>query len=288
MCRLKKVGLMKFTSVIAARLRLPGAPTSVDQMNSSERLRNHRAILESKPAFSQIANDIHHMILQKIDELCGDVNSKQVIEIGAGVIPLSLLSKHTISTDIEISDGLDLIASASCLPFKSSSVRAVVAQNVFHHIPQPAKAMSEFSRILDDGGIVVLVEPYFGRFASFIYPSLFSSEGFDKSLSFDEKLLNSHGEELPNQAISYKYFSGGAIGVMENCSNMEVVFAEPLRSGLRYLLSGALNFRQLVPNLFLRSLRFIESRNLLGRVLSIFAIHWVIVIRTNQTSVVRG
>lgn len=270
---------MKLTSVIADKLRLPGSPTSVDQMNSSERLRNHRAILESKPAFSQIANDIHRMILNKIEDLCGDVKSKQIIEIGAGVIPLSSLSKHTISTDIETSDGLDLIASATSMPFKSSSVRAVVAQNVFHHIPHPDNAMSEFSRILDDGGIVVLVEPYFGRFASFVYPALFSSEGYDKNLNFDEKLLNSHGDELPNQAISYRYFSAGEIGVMKNYPNMEIVFAKPMRSGLRYLLSGALNFRKLVPNPLLGLLRFIEARRSIGWVLNIFAIHWVIVIR---------
>jgi SAM-dependent methyltransferase len=248
-------------------------------MNSSERLRNHRAILESKPAFSQIANDIHQMILNKIEDLCGEVKSKQIIEIGAGVIPLSSLSKHTISTDIETSDGLDLIASATSMPFKSSSVRAVVAQNVFHHIPHPDKAMSEFSRILDDGGIVVLVEPYFGRFASFVYPALFSSEGYDKSLGFDEKLFDSHGDELPNQAISYTYFSAGEIGVMKNFPNMEIVFAKPMRSGLRYLLSGALNFRKLVPSPLLGLLRFIEARRSIGWVLNIFAIHWVIVIR---------
>jgi len=242
-------------------------------------MENHRLTLESKPAFKLLIEDIHNSILKQINDQCINVTSSIILEIGAGVIPLSSLDNQTISTDIEASKGLHCIASAMGLPFKNSSIRAVVAQNVFHHIPNPDSAMEEFSRILADGGIVVLIEPYFGLFASLVYPALFSSEGYDKKLGLNVSMTDNLGNELPNQAISYQYFSAGKLGEVNTCLNLEVVFAEPMPSGLRYLVSGALNFRKITPDAVLKFLRYLEGKIMMKRLLNLFAIHWMIVLK---------
>jgi SAM-dependent methyltransferase len=273
---------MNLTKALANRLRLPGAPTTVDQMNSSDRLKNHRQILEQKPGFRQLAFDIQKGIIEEIEIRSNGTDGLPIIEIGAGVIPLSSINSQVISTDIEISDGLSCVASATEMPFLAGSARAVVGQNVFHHIPNHDLAMDEFARVLVPNGIVLLIEPYFGRFASLVYPALFASEGFDKKLISGEKLTNSDGVELPNQAVSFSYFSGGALGEIKSCPKLEIISAEPMKSGLRYLCSGALNFRQVVPNWFLKLLRNLENRRHLGRVLNLFAIHWVIVMRVTS------
>jgi len=242
-------------------------------------MKSHRMTLDKKPAFKQLSEDIQNGILKVIDLECRNVSSDLILEIGAGVIPLSSLSCHTISSDVEASDGLDCIASAMALPLKNSSVRAVVAQNVFHHIPNHNLAMQEFSRVLADGGLVILVEPYFGWFASLIYPALFSSEGYDKRLGLNEAITDEYGRTLPNQAISYQYFLAGKLGEIESYPSMEVIAAEPLPSGLRYLLSGALNFRKVAPNLVLKLLRSIEDIKGIRTILNTFAIHWLVIIK---------
>ena len=52
-----------------------------------------------------------------------------------------------------------LVGDAECLPIRDASVQAVLGFEAFHHIPNRPVAMREFSRVLQDGHPVVLVEP---------------------------------------------------------------------------------------------------------------------------------
>lgn len=45
------------------------------------------------------------------------------------------------------------------LPFASGIARAVLAYESFHHIPDRARAMRGYERVLEDGGVAVLAEP---------------------------------------------------------------------------------------------------------------------------------
>ena len=85
---------MNLPKALANRLRLPGAPTTVDQMNSSDRLKNHRQILEQKPGFRQLAFDIQKGIIEEIEIRSNGTDGLPIIEIGAGVIPLSSINSH--------------------------------------------------------------------------------------------------------------------------------------------------------------------------------------------------
>jgi hypothetical protein len=51
-----------------------------------------------------------------------------------------------------------------------------------------------------------------------------------------------------NQALSYIVFERDRALFEQRCPTLEVVVREPLTNWLRYLLSGGLNFRQLVPS----------------------------------------
>ena len=275
---------MGIAGFIANKLRLPEAPVSISEMKSQERLTVHRSVLLKKPAFRRVALDIHSATLAEIEDRSSNLHQLPIIEIGAGIIPLSESSNNVVSTDIEISSGLGCVASATSLPFASNRIRALVGQNVFHHVPDSDGLIAEASRVLAPGGILILIEPYHGFFASLIYPALFSSEGFDKRKGVGELIRNSDGDVIPNQAISFSYFGIDSRHKTLCDPKMQIVFTAPLRSGIRYLSSGALNFRKVLPDSFLAIFRQFEEMPLIGRFFDYFAIHWMIVIQKVDSS----
>ena len=276
---------MTLASFLADKLRLPDSPVTVEEMKSDERLIHHRNVLLKKPSFRDVALDMQQQIVLEIESRCRQIESLPIIEIGAGVIPLSELLPGVLSTDIELSQGLGCVLNATHMPFASNQIRAITAQNVFHHIQDLDAAIREADRVLVPGGLLVLIEPYYGRFASLIFPSLFSSEGYDKKLGSYDVMINHKGEEIPNQAVSYSYFANRK-GVAIACApQMRVIYTSPLRSGLRYLCSGALNFRKLVPDSLLAFLRRVEKNSFAGWFLDRFAIHWIIVIQKQNDTI---
>jgi SAM-dependent methyltransferase len=181
-----------------------------------------------------------------------------------------------LSTDIVFAASLDMCLDAQAFPLKDGSVRAVFAQNAFHHLPNPRLFFSELQRILVPGGGAVLIEPHFGPLASVIYPRLFKSEGFDKA--FPEWEVPAAGPmNGANQALSYIVFVRDLQTFAAEFPLLEVVHRGALTNGPRYVLSGGLNFRQLVPQVFSPVVKAIEG--LLWPLREVIGLHQMIVIR---------
>jgi ubiquinone/menaquinone biosynthesis C-methylase UbiE len=64
-----------------------------------------------------------------------------------------------ISSDIQFSPWLDLVADAQRLPFQDGTINNIVMLDVLHHIEFPALLFREASRVLGPGGRLVMVEP---------------------------------------------------------------------------------------------------------------------------------
>jgi SAM-dependent methyltransferase len=105
---------------------------------------------------------------------------KPIVEIGSGGGFIKKIIPGVITTDVVISDGIDIKAFAEKLPFKSRSIGSIVMINVFHHIKDPTKALREFERTLKPKGKIVMIEPWVTTFSKFIYQN-FHHENFDPS-----------------------------------------------------------------------------------------------------------
>ena len=79
-----------------------------------------------------------------------------------------------------------------------------------------------------------------------------------------------------NQALSFIVFKRDLKTFESRYESLKVEKAEPLRQGLRYLLSGGLNFRKLAPSAMFRLLKHLEHSK---RIPKFFAIHWMVVLR---------
>jgi SAM-dependent methyltransferase len=158
------------------------------------------------------------------------------------------------------------------------SVRAFYGINCFHHLPEPRKFFGELKRVLVPGGGAVLIEPYYGPFASFLYRYIHKQEHFDKTQPVWESGEDPrHYMSGANQALSYIVFIRDRDVLTSEYPDLEIVHIETIGNYLRYLLSGGVNFKPLIPNWLSWAVSGTES--LLRPVQWLTALHYALVLR---------
>jgi SAM-dependent methyltransferase len=88
--------------------------------------------------------------------------SGRVLDLGCGNAPYrSLFTEATeyVALDLLVSNGANIVGSASALPFPAQTFDAVVCNEVIEHVPRPAEVMAEISRVLRPGGNLLLTAP---------------------------------------------------------------------------------------------------------------------------------
>src|SRR4029079_1118715 len=172
--------------------------------------------------------------------------------------------------------GLDRVIDAMDIDVPEGSVRALYGQNCFHHLPDPERFLASAERAVAPGGGVILIEPFYGPVASVLYKHLFASEDFDKDMA--GWTTDASGPlTRANQALSYIVFVRDRAEFERRFPALELVGSRPLGNYVRYLASGGLNFRQLVPNAPARPLKRLDSD--IARSNRRLALHQVIVLR---------
>ena len=221
--------------------------SEVDGVNvdSADRMRAHGEVLAKKPLLQQVFREFHEMFRALDDKFFTGVGKR--IELGAGVAPIRDTYPDVLATDIVEDLNLDLVLNAQDMDLEKNSVRSFYGQNCFHHFPQPSEFFAELDRTLVPGGGAIVLEPYYGPLASFLYKRLFKTEGFDKKFPKWETPADGpmHGA---NQALSYIVFVRDREIFEEKFPNLEIVHQEVCKNHLKYLISGGLNFNQLLPN----------------------------------------
>ncbi len=232
-------------------------------------------IAQGKPEFNQVVTDIQRLMLHTMEKqncIEGSEFAKYV-ELGAGVIPMSKLDSRIRSTDIVPTEHLNGVLDATNLDIEDSTVSGFFLQNTFHHIPDPKAFFEETYRVLIPGGRIVILDPYFNGLSRSLYPKLFKTEGFD--MKGDWNGADTHAMIGANQALSYIVFVRDRQYFETNFPNLRIVQELPVSFGLRYILTGGLNFRKLAPSVVFRIIRKLERFPWLFH---FFAIHWIIVL----------
>lgn len=123
-----------------------------------------------------------------------------LIEIGSG----NGIGKHflgdLITTDVEFHLALDLVCRSEQLPFRDSSIDALVLKDALHHIPDVEAFLDEATRVLKTGGVAVIFDPYWGPLARFVYTFL-HQEAFNRRTPSWSFQASSPWDS--NQALSY-------------------------------------------------------------------------------------
>lgn len=243
------------------------------EVDGEGRLELHRKMLEKKRMLREVFIEFHHLFRKLERKFLTGIGLE--VELGAGVAPMRDSYPEVMATDIVDAPHLDKVVDAEAMDFPDQSVKAVYGQNCFHHFPHPDQFFQELDRVLVPGGGAILLEPYYGPFATFLYKRLFRTEGFDKSYASWETPATGPMNGA-NQALSYIVFVRDKELYEKKFPSLKIVHQELASNYLKYLLSGGLNFRQLLPDSFTGFVGSLEK--LISPLNRWIALHHIIVI----------
>lgn len=243
------------------------------------RFEAHRSVLRRKAMIRGVFDEFHQTFAQ-LDRRYF-TGAGLVVELGAGVYPVRETLPEVLATDIVPAPHLDRVIDASAMELDDTSVHAFYLQNVFHHFPQPSLFFAELERTLQPGGGAILIEPASGPLAAWLYPRLFASEGYDKRATAWETAVGGPMSGA-NQALSHLVFDRDFARFQSEHPMLEVVHRDVLGNWPRYLLSGGLNFRPLLPAAGNGLLKL--SERLLAPLRRTLGLHRVIVLRKRETT----
>jgi len=239
----------------------------------------HKEILREKPLLRSTFETFYRDMMSLCDRLL--TTSGTEVELGSGAGFFKSLRSGLTTSDIREGVDIDLVLDAQEMSLPDDSVRCMYAINVFHHLPDPDRFFSELCRVLHPGGGCILIEPHAGFASALLHRYLHSDERF---LPDAQSWQTAHiGGPLSgaNQALESIVFKRDIERFMKLYGeHLEIVHQSYSLSALRYLFSGGLNFRQLLPSIFEPVLRFVEYA---GKPLARYwSFHQVIVIRKRQ------
>ncbi len=221
----------------------------------------HAEIVQKKKFLKKLYIDFYTQFRKAAPE----PETKVLVELGSGGGFIKEVIEGVITSDILELPNVDKVFSALDMPFEDRSVDAFFMFDVLHHIAEPRGFFEEALRCLKPAGKIVMIEPANTLWARFIYKN-FHHELFDPQAQWglEESGPVSHG----NGAIPWIIFSRDR-GIFEKEFPPLRIVRMRNHTPLRYLLSGGLTLRQMVPSFtypLIKGVEFILSaiNNLVG------------------------
>ena len=199
----------------------------------------HRQIICKKKFLKRIYEDFY----QELMDAAGFRPDKSILELGSGGGFLKELYPTIITSDILKLPSVDKIFSAQTMPFDDQSLDAIIMIDVLHHIPDVRAFFREATRCLKSGGRVVMIEPANTCWGRFIYTH-FHHEGFDPKTGWE---FQSQGPlSTANGALPWIVFCRDRRQFESEFPSLQIINIR-YHTPFRYLVSGGLTLRQLVP-----------------------------------------
>ena len=209
-------------------------------LDDPRRTVHHREIIRSKKFLHRLYVEWYEVIRSH----CKDVPDGSIIELGSGGGFLKEVFPQVQTSDIlELAEN-DLTFNALDMPFEDNSVSAFVMVDVFHHIPDSAQFLKEVQRCLKPGGRMVMSEPCTSRYSTFVFKR-FHHEPFRPD--GDWTIPGSGPMSDANGALPYIVFERDHERFKSDYPQLQVLSIQK-HTALRYLLSGGVSMKQLVPN----------------------------------------
>lgn len=212
---------------------------------------------------------LHKLYIRYYQDILNRARRKKlIVELGSGGGFIKEIKKSIITSDVVPGPDIDKTFSAGGMPFKSNSVDAFVMLNVFHHIPNTEKALTEMQRCLKSKGRIVMIEPYNTFWSRLVYKN-FHHERFDNYAGWGFKGKKRLTDS--NMALPWIVFVRDKALFEQKFPDLRLISIEP-HSPFSYILSGGLSKPQLAPNFAYKWVMLFERLiSPLNRYLAIYA-----------------
>jgi SAM-dependent methyltransferase len=210
-----------------------------------------RRIIREKPFLRRIYIEWYKFIAAAIP-----AGAEPVLELGSGAGFLDQYVGDLITSEVFPCPGVKMVLDGRRLPFCDGGLRAIVMTDVLHHIPQPRLFLSEAARCVRPGGVVVAVEPWVTPWSRWVY-TRFHHEPFDPHSAAWEFPLSGPLSGA-NGAMPWIIFHRDRARFEQEFPQWQIRSIRPCMP-LRYLLSGGVSLRSLMPGFTFSFWRLVET-----------------------------
>lgn len=171
----------------------------------------------------------------------------RVLELGSGAGFLPDYVPDAITSEVFECPGVQATLDGRQLPFLNASLKAILMIDVLHHIAETKPFLEEAERCLRREGVLLMIEPWNSTWSRFIYTSL-HHESFNPTS--EHWCFPSTGPlSGANGALPWIVFKRDRTIFEREFPNLEIREVQPIMP-FRYLVSGGLSRRQLMPKAF--------------------------------------
>ena len=223
----------------------------------------HSEIIQKKLFLKRLYIDFY----KQFQKAVSDPEKKVLVELGSGGGFIKNVIGNVITSDILKLPNVDRVFSALGMPLEQASVNAFFMIDVLHHITDPRGFFKEALRCLKVGGKIVMIEPANTCWSKFIYKN-FHHELFDPQANWEAAKGAQGPLSLGNGALPWIIFTRDRKIFEREFPSLRIARMRN-HTPLRYLLSGGLSLRQLLPSFAYPLVKAIEyvlspANNLLG------------------------
>jgi SAM-dependent methyltransferase len=211
----------------------------------------HADIIKKKKFLRRLYVDFYRSLIEPLH--LNDKNSL-IIELGSGGGFLKEIYPGVVTSDIKKMPMIDRQFSATDMPFEDGSVDAFVGQNILHHINDMPTFLWEMNRCLKANGQAIFIEPANTHWGRFVYQH-FHHEMFEPNAgwTFEQTGPLSGG----NGALPWIVFCRDRERFIKEFPSLQIT-SVTAHTPFRYLLSGGVSMKQLVPNFLYGTISLLE------------------------------
>jgi SAM-dependent methyltransferase len=208
-----------------------------------------------KPLLRILYGDFYRLIAEKLSNL-PDV---KIVELGSGLGNIREVIPNCLRTDLFPNPWIDQIENAYSLSFADESISDLILTDVFHHLKYPGTALEEFSRVLRQGGRVIMLEPCMSALGLLVYGAF-----HDEPIAITKEIDWSAPKDWSVEHIDYYAAQGNATRIFAGKSFRHKLARwkriETIRlSAIAYAASGGFSKPQLYPTSWLPWIKKLEK-----------------------------
>ena len=220
-------------------------------LDSAKTILLRRSILQKKKFLKKIYEEWYAFGVSALPGGQG-----RVLELGSGAGFAHERVPNLIRSDVLYVPELDAVLDAAALPFADRSLRGIMMTNVLHHLPQTPGFFAEAARCVRSGGVIVMVEPWVTGWSRLVYGML-HHEPFEPQ-TVEWTFRTSGPLSGANGALPWILFERDRAKFERTHPQWRIDQVE-LCMPFRYLVSGGMSMRSLMPGWMFSPWRWLEN-----------------------------